>query len=104
MKLTEILYEKELPKKKWVKASKDDLAKYKDDIFQLIQVAYKYIGGHVNFRNPDDVNTLKNKFYEIEDVSGDSEIDAVAVAKKTEHGVKHLATGHDGSKEAKRNI
>ena len=102
MKLSDIRNEKKLTTKKWTKLTDKDLEEYKDDIFKLIQVAYEYIGGHVNFKNPNDVNTTKGKFYEIDDIDGDQDPDAVTVAKKTSHGVKHLATGHDGSKEAKK--
>ena len=100
------LLEVDIPKNKWVELSKQDLEDYKDDIFGLIQTAYSYIGGHSNYKSADDVTGSEGENdYEVIDLDQDGEIDAVNVAKpKGPAGVKFVATGHDGSPSAKREV
>jgi len=100
------LLEGDIPKNKWVELSKQDLEDYKDDIFGLIQTAYSYIGGHSNYKSADDVTGSEGENdYEVIDLDQDGEIDAVNVAKpKGPSGVKFVATGHDGSSPAKREV
>lgn len=103
MKLTEIILE--LDKKgQWEKLSPTDLEQYKDDIFALIDKAYEYIGGHVNYKSPLDVTGAEGQNeYEVIDLDDDPEIDAVNVQKpKGPLGQKMVATGHDGGSDAKR--
>jgi hypothetical protein len=92
------------PKDKWVSLPKDKVPDFKTDIFELIQTAYAGIGGHANLTNPNDINTAEGKFYEVIDVDGDNDIDAVSIDKKTEFGDKFVAMGHDGSSAAKRSV
>ena len=95
----------ELPKGKWVGLSPQDLETYKDDIFGLIQKAYSYIGGHANYASSDDViGSEGNADYEVIDLDDDQDIDAVNVSKGTSSGTKFVATGHDGSGPAKREV
>jgi hypothetical protein len=100
------LLEGDIPKNKWVELSKQDLEDYKDDIFGLIQTAYSYIGGHSNYKSAADVTGSEGENdYEVIDLDQDGEIDAVNVAKpKGPSGVKFVATGHDGSSPAKREV
>lgn len=57
IKLKDILNEMEgFPKGEYVKIDDTaELQRIKQDIFDLIQTAYKPIGGHLNFKTPDDV-------------------------------------------------
>ena len=100
------LLEVDIPKNKWVELSKQDLEDYKDDIFGLIQTAYSYIGGHSNYKSADDVTGSEGENdYEVIDLDQDGEIDAVNVAKpKGPAGIKFVATGHDDSSPAKREV
>jgi hypothetical protein len=106
LKNNPLLKEEDLPKNKWVNLSKQDLEKYKDDIFGLIDIAYSYIGGHSNYKSPNDVvGSEGGSDYEVINLDNDPDIDAVNVSKsKTSTGVKFVASGHDGSSEAKRTI
>ena len=100
------LLENEIPKNKWTPLSKQDTEEHKDEIFDLIQTAYSYLGGHSNYKSSDDVTgTEGENEYEVIDLDSDDEIDAVNVSKpKDSSGVKFVATGHDGSSEAKRAV
>jgi hypothetical protein len=78
----------ELPKGKWEKLSKAELADYEGDIFTLIANAYSYLpGGHSNYSSADDV-----------------EKEADSVSKDKPAGEKFVATGHDGTSPAKRSV
>jgi len=95
----------DLPKNKWVELSKQDLEDYKDDIFGLIQTAYSYIGGHSNYKSANDViGSEGSSDYEVINLDDDPDIDAVNVSKKSVGGTKFVATGHDGSSTAKRQV
>ena len=97
----------ELPKGKWEKLSKAELADYEGDIFTLIANAYSYLpGGHSNYSSADDVEKEANRGadYEVIDLDGDSELDAVSVSKDKPAGEKFVATGHDGTSPAKRSV
>jgi len=95
----------DLPKNKWVNLSADELDQYKDDIFGLIKLAYEYIGGHSNYKSPNDITGAEaDADYEVIDLDDDPDIDAVNVSKKGVGGTKFVATGHDGSSTAKRQV
>ena len=96
---------KELPKDKWVSLSPSDLEAYKDDIFGLIQTAYSYIGGHSNYKSPDDITGAEaDSDYEVINLDDDPAPEAVNVSKDKPAGTKFVATGHDGSSKAKREV
>jgi len=96
---------KELPKDKWVSLSPSDLEAYKDDIFGLIQTAYSYIGGHSNYKSPDDITGAEaSSDYEVINLDNDPAPEAVNVSKDKPAGTKFVATGHDGSSKAKREV
>ena len=97
----------ELPKGKWEKLSKVELADYEGDIFTLIANAYSYLpGGHSNYSDADDVEkeASRGAEYEVIDLDGDQELDAVSVSKDKPAGEKFVATGHDGTSPAKRSV
>ena len=90
----------------WKELSDSDLEEYKDDIIGLITKAYSYIGGHSNFSTVGDVGkeAARGADYEVIDLDDDGEIDAVNVSKTKSAGTKFVATGHDGSSQAKRAV
>lgn len=93
------LLQEDLPKNKWVNLNPDEIDQYKEEIIELIKNAYKEIGGHPNYNSPNDVSSSED--YEVINIDADPEPDAVSVGKTRPFGKKLVATGHDGSKEAK---
>ena len=90
----------------WKELSGNDLEEYKDDIIGLITKAYSYIGGHSNYSTVGDVGkeASKGADYEVIDLDDDGKLDAVNVSKTKSAGTKFVATGHDGSPQAKRAV
>lgn len=100
------LNEGDLPKGKWVDLSPEELDAYADDLIGLIQTAYSYIGGHSNYKTASDIGkeAARGAEYEVINLDDDPEPEAVNITKKKKAGTKAVATGHDGSKEAKRAV
>ena len=90
----------------WDILSTSEVGELEDDIIELIKSAYAYIGGHSNYKNTSDVGkeASRGAEYEVIDLDDDGELDAVNVAKTKPVGTKFVATGHDGSREAKRAV
>ena len=90
----------------WDKLTSGEASDEADDIIELIKSAYAYIGGHSNFKNVGDVDKESGRGaeYEVIDLDDDGDIDAVNVSKRKAAGEKFVATGHDGSREAKRAV
>jgi len=65
------------------------------ELFDLINTAYKSIGGHLKIQSPQD---LPGKYdnYLAADIDGDLDPDVLRITK----GKKLAAGGHDGSKKA----
>jgi hypothetical protein len=97
-----ILLQEEFPKNQWVDLDKKETEEFSGDIFDLINTAYASIGGNLNYNNASDVTGAQGDAnYEVIDIDGDPEIDAVVVSKKKSAGNKMAAMGHDGSSIAK---
>lgn len=79
-----------------------DRPAYADEAVSLIQTAYAPIGGHANMRTRDDLLADDADVYRFEDIDSDLEPDVLQVSKTTPYGLKTVAMGHDGTKEAKR--
>jgi len=90
----------------WDKLSDKEASEEADDIIDLIKSAYAYIGGHSNFKDTSDVDkeAARGAEYEVIDLDDDEEIDAVSVSKSKTAGEKFVASGHDGSSDAKRAV
>ena len=90
----------------WDKLSSEEAFDEADDIIQLIKSAYSYIGGHSNYKDVGDVSkeSSRGAEYEVIDLDDDGQLDAVNVAKRKAAGEKFVATGHDGSSQAKRAV
>lgn len=95
-------YERALPKNKFVTLTRDELSQFKDELYNLINIAYKDIGGHVKIQKPDDVLNPELSVWRVADIDNDPDIDVVRFGKTTKHGNKSTGVGHDGSKQAKR--
>lgn len=96
------LLQEELPKDKWVDITPDEKVEYAKDIFDLINTAYAPIGGNLNYKSAADVlGSEADADYEVIDIDGDPEPDALISYKNKSTGKKLTALGHDGSPEAK---
>jgi hypothetical protein len=91
-----------LEKNVWVTLDKEEQDSYAEDIFKLIDNAYTSIGGHPNYKSPNDVlGKEAASSYQVIDIDDDGDIDAVSVDKNRVGGLKSVAMGHDGTKPAK---
>ena len=102
IRLLDLLNEIDLPKNKWVDLSDDEKKEAKEVLFKLIDDAYASIGGHPNYKSPNDVvGSEGDANYVVIDLDEDPEIDAVVTFKDKPEGKKYSSIGHDGSKTAK---
>ena len=104
--LTSFFRKQYLAEGEWNKLSNSDLSEYEDDLIELIKSAYSYIGGHSNYKDAQDINkeASRGAEYEVIDLDNDGDFDAVNVSKQKSAGEKFVATGHDGSSQAKRAV
>lgn len=93
----------EIPHKrnKWFEVNPKYYDSAKDDFFNLIQTAYKEIGGHAKIKSSDDVFIPDYNYWIAIDIDNDPDIDIVRGYKTTQFGYKSVVVGHDGSKQAK---
>ena len=100
--LAENLLTEDFPKNKWVYLTDEEKEEFATELFNLIDLAYKPIGGHPNYKSPADVmGAEKDSDYMVIDLDDDPEFDAVKVSKKRAAGNKSVAMGHDGTKPAR---
>ena len=88
-----------------VTVTRDDLAKHRpwaQEALRLIETAYAPIGGHANLKSVDAILADDADVYRFEDLDGDQEPDVLQVSKTTPYGQKGIATGTNGTREAKR--
>jgi len=91
-------------KNKWMRLSVNDLRKdpkLQEELFELIHLAYKPIGGHFKLRRPKDLLGGEVVFFDAVDIDDDPDADAVALIDTKPAGEKHVGMGHDGTKPAK---
>jgi len=96
------------PKGTWTKLDPADIKKAKDpenvdlsdELFHLIDTAYKPIGGNFDYKSADDVPDDAD-FWLAVDLDDDPEPDALRIGKTKPAGLKLSASGHDGSREGK---
>ena len=69
------------------------------NLYDLIQNAYKDIGGHHDFTSPDSIMAPDLTFWVAADIDADPEADVTMYGKKTPHGIKYTGIGHDGQKD-----
>ena len=90
-------------KDKWVKLGPQDLIKnpkLADELFWMLSVAYRDIGGHLKFKTINDLFDGRLVFHAI-DVDQDPQSDAAKFFKKKPAGLKSVGLGHDGTPKAK---
>ena len=105
IKLMDLLNEIDIPKNKWITIPSPELKNYDDEIFKLISTAYAPIGGHPNYKSPDNVvGSESDAEYEAIDLDDDPEIDAISVVKNKSAGKKFVATGHDNTKASRSKV
>ena len=92
------------PKKgEWVDVPEEELAKHRpevdvdDEVFDLINLAYKPIGGHIKLPTADAL-PAKYDFFDTVDVDDDPEPDGVVFGKHVGNNLKIAGIGHDGGK------
>ena len=70
-----------------------------DELYQLIDTAYKSIGGHFKFKSPSDLPSSYPEWLAV-DIDADPEPDALRINKDSPGGTKLAVSGHDGSRPA----
>ena len=96
------LQESSIEKNVWLTLTDEEKDEFAEEIFDLINTAYTPIGGHPNYKSPDDVVGAEGEAnYMVIDLDDDDEIDAVKVDKNRAGGNKSVAMGHDNSPKAK---
>ena len=77
----------DLPKGKWIELDDKEQKEYAEDIFDLIKTAYASIGGHSNYKSPNDVvGSEGDSDYEVINLDDDPDIEAVSVSKQKPAG------------------
>lgn len=72
-----------------------------DELFDLIQSSYAYVGGYPDFKRAEDLPANHTVWYGI-DVDGDTTPDALSFGKETPQGFKWTGLANDGTPAAKR--
>lgn len=92
----------EFEKNKWIYLTDEEKEEFAGELFSLIDLAYKGLGGHPNYKSPQDVmGGEKDANYIVIDLDDDDELDAITVSKNKPAGEKLVGMGHDGSSPAK---
>ena len=92
------------PKNEYIQLSNEDIHDFKEDIFNIINSSYAYIGGHIEFQKPDDIVNSDLNFWIGADIDADPEVDTIIGGKKTNFGTKLTASAQDGSRDAKISV
>ena len=103
IKLVDLLLE-DYPKGQYVPLDGKEKEQAQKDLFDLIDNAYKSIGGHVKFKKPSDVMDPELQYWRAADLDDDPELDVVYFGKVTPSGVKHTGIGHDGNRSHIKNL
>jgi hypothetical protein len=91
-------------KDKWVELSMEDRSLLKYEVWKIVDIAYQSLGGHVRVSSPDAViNDPDLNFWTAVDIDKDPNVDCVLFSRPS-HGHKISGWGHDGSKEARKEL
>jgi hypothetical protein len=102
LKNNPLLKETGFEKNVWFDLTPEEQDEFAEEVFDLISNAYAPLGGHPNFKSPDDVVSGESgDSYMVIDLDDDDDFDAVKVDKIRGAGNKAVAMGHDGSQPAK---
>lgn len=93
-------------KNKWMNISDKDIENDPElaaELFDLVDITYKGIGGHVNYKDPKDFpGNVKN--WKAIDIDDDPEPDVVFADKIKKGNSKSVLTATDGTKPAKKKM
>ena len=103
IKLVDLLLE-DYPKGQYIPLDGKEKEQAQKDLFDLINNAYKSIGGHVKFKSPSDIMDPELQYWRAADLDDDPELDVVYFGKVTPFGVKHTGIGHDGNRSNIKNL
>jgi hypothetical protein len=92
------------PKNEYVQLNKNDVDEFKQNLFDIINQSYAYIGGHIEFQKPDDLVNSDLNFWIGADIDEDPDADTIIGGKTTNFGTKLTASAQDGSREAKISV
>lgn len=92
-------------KGKWTDINKSDLEDSENidlsyELYDLIATAYAAIGGHFDYKSPEDLPGDNDNWTAV-DVDGDDAPDALRIGKTKSSGHKLTGMGHDGTKPGK---
>lgn len=91
-------------KHKWEQLGIEHRRELKQELWELVDLAYQPLGGHVRINNPDSVINDKDlDFWKGIDIDSDPKADVVFFSRKS-FGNKISGWGHDGSKEARKKL
>lgn len=80
-----------------------DYPELSKEFFNLINTAYKEIGGHAKIKTPTDVFADPEwTFWKGVDIHGSPDLDLIVMGKDTRYGIKYTGVGHDGEKDTKK--
>ena len=91
-------------KNQFVELSKEDLADLSNEIINLINNAYKNIGGNFEFKEPNDLLNTDLTYWVGSDSDEDPYSDSVIGGKETKFGTKLTTMGQDGQMQSKADV
>ncbi len=89
-------------KNKWVPIQQTDKENLVSNFWELVEIAYHDMGGHLKVKNKEDLLRRDWDVWYANDVDEDPQADVVFFGKRTPFGVKVIGVGHDGGRQAKR--
>jgi hypothetical protein len=92
---------KQIPVSKLKQAQSEPPVNIDTELFNLLDISYAYIGGHVDFQKPSDIPSNHTTWFAV-DVDGDRDPDAVKFGKETPYGMKWTGGATDGTPDAKQ--
>lgn len=91
-------------KNKWEVLSIEHRRELKKELWELVDLAYRPLGGHVRIHNPETVLNDKDlDFWTCIDIDQDPNSDVVIFSRKS-FGNKISGWGHDGTQLAKKSL
>ena len=94
-------------KNKWKKMTLQQVKKdpqLQEELFELLRKAYAPIGGHIKIKRPTDLVNGEITLFEVVDIDDNPDADAFIAIKNKPAGLKHVGMGHNGTKDAKKDI
>jgi hypothetical protein len=92
-------------KRKFIELTPADVEEWSDELVQLVQNAYKDIGGAgEEYKSGDALKKSDITFWIAADIDADPDADSAAGGKPTPAGTKITVIGQDGSNIAKKEI